>query len=285
MLHIQPSGQACGAAVTGVDLSTPLSADLIAEIRAAWLEHLVLTFPDQNLGDEDLIRFTRCFGELGDDPFFEPISADNPVFALTRAADEKAPVFAENWHSDWSFKTHPPIGTCLYSIVIPPVGGDTGFANQYLALEKMPSELRIQLEGKRALHSAAGAYAPDGVYGEHDSEVDRSMKIITNETARDVHAHDLIARHPESGRETIFGTYGYIIGIEGMAPDEARALITRMYAWQTQEEFQYQHKWAENMLVLWDNRTVLHRAYGGYDGYARELHRTTIAGSEQFSIH
>ncbi|GIS20983.1 MAG: hypothetical protein CM15mP120_28990 [Pseudomonadota bacterium] len=79
-----------------------------------------MAFPQQQLSDPDLVRITRYFGELGDDPYFVPISDDNPVVALTRRADEQAPVFAESWHSDWSFKTHPPIGTCLYSLVVPP---------------------------------------------------------------------------------------------------------------------------------------------------------------------
>ena len=283
MLQIEASGQACGARVTGIDLRQ-LTAEMVADIRQAWLQHHVLVFPDQALTDPDLVEFTCRFGELGDDPFFEAISEDNPVFALTRRADEKAPVFAENWHSDWSFKEHPPIGTCLYSLVVPPVGGDTGFANQQMAVEQMPAELRSKLEGKRALHSAAVAYAPDGFYGENDGP-DRSMKITPNESAREVSTHALITPHPESGKETIFSAYGYIIGIEGMEQEEAHRLITELYAWQTQEAFQYQHKWSENMLVMWDNRSVLHRAYGGYDGFDRELHRTTIAGSEQYSVH
>ncbi len=284
MLQVEPSGQACGAMVTGVDLSQPLSEAVVREMRDAWLEHHVVCYPDQHLNDADLVRITQAFGEVGDDPFFESISPDNPVFALTRRADEQAPVFAENWHSDWSFKQYPPIGSCLYSIEIPPVGGDTGFANQHLAAANLPVHLREKLAGKRGIHSAALAYAPDGTYGEHDHESDRSMKIITNDSARDKFVHDIIAAHPENGKETIFSTYGYIMGIEGMDQEEAAALLIELYHHQCKEEFQYRHKWSENMFVMWDNRSVLHRAYGGYDGYARELHRTTIAGSQEFSI-
>ena len=144
--HTQRS--ACGATVEGVDLAQPLDAPTIEAIREAWLQHHVLAFPQQQLSDPDLVRITRYFGELGDDPYFVPISDDNPVVALTRRADEQAPVFAESWHSDWSFKTHPPIGTCLYSLVVPPVGGDTSFANQQLAVARMPAELRARLTAK-----------------------------------------------------------------------------------------------------------------------------------------
>ncbi len=278
-MNVQPSGQACGAQVTGVDLAKPLSDTQIREIRQLWLQHHVLAFPDQKLSDADLVRFTNYFGTLGDDPYFESIDADNPVVALTRRADEKAPVFAETWHSDWSFKADPPIATCLYSLVIPPVGGDTSFVNQHLALQRMPRALRSQLEGKIALHSAAAAYAPEGFYGDRERDSDRSMKIVAHESAREVHPHPIIVPHPETGEETIFGTLGYIVGIEGMPNEEAQPLILALYEWQTREEFQYTHKWQPNMLVMWDNRSVLHKANGGYDGYDRELHRTTVAGA------
>ena len=277
MLTVQPSGQACGAVATGIDLSRPLAAAEVEALRSAWLESKVLALPDQDLTDADLVRITETLGGMGDDPFFGSISEDNPVVALTRRADEKAPVFAQSWHSDWSFKARPPIGTCLYAITIPPVGGNTGFVNQALALKEMPDSLRRKLEGGKALHSAATAYAPDGMYGDHASERDRSMKIIYSEEARDVYAHPFIITHPETGEETLFGCAGYICGVEGMAQEEAMEIIGELYQWQTQERFQYTHRWQERMLVIWDNRSVLHRAYGGYDGYDRELHRTTIA--------
>ena len=276
-MRVEPTAGACGANVRGVNLAGPLGDDTIRAIREAWIEHHVLAFPDQQLTDPDLVRITRCFGGVGDDPYFESITPDNPVVALTRRADEKAPVFAETWHSDWSFKADPPIGTCLYSLTIPPVGGDTSFINQHKALAEMPADLRARIEGQTALHTAALAYAPDGTYGEREAGSDRSMKIRYSETARDVHPHPFILNHPESGEETLFGCFGYIVGVEGMPDAAAAELIRDLYVWQTREEFQYTHRWAENMLVIWDNRSVLHKANGGYDGYDRELHRTTIS--------
>lgn len=277
MIEVIPSGQACGAQVRGVDLSRDVDDQTLRAVRSAWLEHHVLAFPDQVLTDPDLERVSLCFGALGSEPYFLPIDGSDHVVALTRRADEKAPLFAENWHSDWSFLEVPPIGTLLYSLVIPPVGGETGFINQQKALAEMPSELRARLEGKRALHSAQAAYAPDGMYGDKEEEADRSMRIVFSEDAKNVHPHPLFLPHPESGRETILGTLGYIIGLEGVEDGEALELLLQLIEWQTREEFQYTHKWEEGMLVLWDNRSVLHRAYGGYDGYDRELHRTTIA--------
>ena len=278
-LEIAPTGEACGAVVRGVDLTQPLAKETVDEIRSAWLDHLVLVFPDQEMSDEDLERFTLYFGPFGDDPFIAPIDGHEHIIAVQRAADETAPIFAESWHTDWSFQESPPSGTCLFGITIPPSGGDTLFSNQYLALEHMPSELRSRLEGRKAVHSARNAYAPDGMYGEADKENGRSMTIIASSDAEATQTHDVIRTHPETGQETLFGAAGYITGFEDMTDDEGWALLTELYRWQTRQEFQYRHKWRENMLVMWDNRCLLHMATGGYTGHARLLHRTTIGAT------
>ena len=278
-LEIAPTGEACGAVVRGVDLTQPLAKETVDEIRSAWLDHLVLVFPDQEMSDEDLERFTLYFGPFGDDPFIAPIDGHEHIIAVQRAADETAPIFAESWHTDWSFQESPPSGTCLFGITIPPSGGDTLFSNQYLALEHMPSELRSRLEGRKAVHSARNAYAPDGMYGEADKENGRSMTIIASSDAEATQTHDVIRTHPETGQETLFGAAGYITGFEDMTDDEGWALLTELYRWQTRQEFQYRHKWEENMLVMWDNRCLLHMATGGYTGHARLLHRTTIGAT------
>lgn len=279
-ISVTPSGQACGATIGGVDLSQPLSADTIKLIRAAWLQHHVLAFAEQVISDDDLERFTAYFGDFGDDPFIEPIEGRKRVIAVQRNADETSSIFAEAWHSDWSFQANPPAGTCLYGITIPPVGGDTLFANQHKALAQMPTELRQKLVGKLAIHSAAGGYAPSGLYGEADEQSDRSMRIQPSAAAYETFKHPIIRQHPETGREGLFSCMGYIMGVEGLSQDQALQLLTELYAWQTSEQFQYCHKWQANMLVMWDNRSVLHRATGGYEGYDRLLHRTTIGSAE-----
>jgi len=275
-ITIEPSGQVCGASITGVDLTQPLDDDTVAAIRAAWLEHHVVSFPDQAMTDDDLERFTQYFGPFGDDPFISPIDGREHVIAISRRADETAPLFAENWHSDWSFQERPPQGTCLFGITIPPNGGDTHFADQHAALAAMPDELRERLDGKMAIHSARGGYAPAGMYGEADQQTDRSMAIRPSDEAMATQLHPIIRDHPETGEPGIFGCIGYMIGIDGMSDDEGRALLFDLYAWQTRDEFVYEHRWEPNMLVMWDNRSVLHKATGGYDGYDRLLHRTTV---------
>lgn len=277
-INVLESGQACGATVTGVDLTAPLDTQTVAEIRAAWLEHHVLAFPEQPMSDDDLERFTLAFGGFGDDPFIAPIAGRDHVIAVERRVDETAPLFAENWHSDWSFQATPPSGTCLFGVQIPPMGGDTLYVNQHAALDAMPGELRARLVGKMAVHSARGGYAPDGTYGSDDQATDRSMDIRPSDEAMATQLHPIIREHPETRRLGVFSCIGYIIGIDGMADDAAREILAELYAWQTRDEFQYRHVWKQDMLTMWDNRSVLHRATGGYDGHHRLLHRTTIAG-------
>lgn len=275
-IEVTPTRQACGAIVRGVDLRAPLDAGTVAEIRAAWLDHHVLVFPDQPIDDDDLERFTLHFGPFGDDPFFGPIPGRKHIAAIRRDADETSPLFAENWHTDWSFQEKPPQGTCLRAVRIPTVGGDTLFANQHAALEAMPRSLRDRLEGRQAIHSAKLPYSPDGAYGRADQAAGRSMDIRASEAAFEQRLHPIIRAHPETGRLGVFGTLGYSIGVEGMDDEEALPLLKELSEWQSREEFQFRHVWAPDMLVMWDNRSVLHRATGGFEGHDRLLHRTTI---------
>ena len=275
-VQVTPSGQACGARVSGVDLTAPLHEDEVARLRDAWLEHHVLVFPNQCIDDDDLERFTLYFGPFGTDTFFGPIPGRDHIAAIRRNADETLPLFAEAWHTDWSFQEKPPQGTCLRSVTIPPTGGNTLFANQHAALDAMPRDLRNQLEGKQAVHSAKLPYSPNGAYGNADKEAGRSMDIQASDEAFKEQLHPIIRPHPETGRMGVFGAFGYMIGIEGMDDQEAIALLRELYAWQTQPEFQFRHTWEPDMLVMWDNRSVLHAATGGYEGHTRVLHRTTI---------
>ncbi|MBT8388474.1 MAG: TauD/TfdA family dioxygenase [Altererythrobacter sp.] len=274
-LTVTPSGQSCGAIVTGVDLAGELPAELVAHIRAAWLQHKVLAFADQRMDDDALERFTLAMGGFGEDPFFAPIEGRKNIAAILREADETSPLFAENWHSDWSFLAQPPAGTCLLAIDIPPTGGDTLFANQIAAFEALTPERQDFLRGLTAIHSAQLAYAPNGSYGEKDSG--RSMDIRPDESARATQTHPLVQKHPETGEDALYSTLGYIIGIEGMDQTDAIALLSELAQWQSRDEFVYRHRWEPEMLVMWDNRSVLHKATGGYEGHRRELHRTTIA--------
>ncbi len=272
-LTIVPTGEACGAIVTGIDLSNPLDQATIAKLRAAWIEHHVLVYPDQQLKPEMFERFVSYFGPIADDPHILPIEGHERIAAIQRQADETGKIFADVWHSDWSFKSIPPAGTFLYGITIPPVGGDTLFSNEHKALKSLPSSLRDKLECKTGIHSAGTAYAPDGKFSADTYK--GSMAIKTSEDARATYGHPLVREHPESHKSGLFAG-SYVIGVEGMPANEAQGLIAELREWLDRPEFRYTHKWKPNMLVMWDNRSVLHKATGGFEGHARLLHRLTI---------
>ena len=280
VLNVTPSNQACGARVEGIDLTQELSDAQVSELRQLWLEHKVIALPNQPLMPEDLERVAQYFGDVGEDPFFGHIDGYPNICAIQRDADEKTPIFAEIFHTDWSFMDVPPAGTALFGITIPPHGGDTLFSNQVKAYEEMPDELRERVEGLTAIHSAARGYAPDGAYGDGDQASGRSMQIKPSEKARETCSHPLVRVHHETGTKALFSSAAYIQGFEGMSPEDAEALIMELYVYQTQEKFQYRHKWEKDMLVIWDNRSLLHSATGGFDGYDRLLHRVTIADTQ-----
>ncbi len=274
-LDIRPQAAPCGALVHGLDLRRALDDQTVATIRAAWLRHQVLAFPGQDLSLEDLERIALHIGPFGTDPFFGSVPGHPHIAQVRRDADEKTKIFAETWHSDWSFLPRPPQATLLYGNVIPPVGGDTLFANQYAAWDALPPAMKTLLQGKRGIHSARRGYARDGMYGERDQG--RSMAIRYGDDALATQLHPIARVHPETGRTALFISPGYTIGIEGMADAEAQPLLMELFRHQVRDDFVYRHRWQPGMLLMWDNRCVVHAATGGYDGHARLLHRITVA--------
>lgn len=275
-INIIPTGESCGALIEGVDLTIPLSDEVVEQIREAWGEHHVIIFKNQQLSDDDIERVSSYFGDLAIDPFVTSIPGRKHMISIQREADETSAIFADIWHADWTFKANPPFATCLYSIEIPPVGGDTLFANQTMALDEMPEELRNKIENQLAIHSAKMGYSKKGSYG--DKFESKSMEVIPSDEALETQEHPFIITHPISGKKSIYGSaIAYIIGISDMPQKEAMSIIMELQRWQVQEKFVYAHKWEKDMLVMWDNRSVLHKATGGFEGYRRELHRTTIS--------
>ena len=274
-LTVTPQAAPCGATVQGIDLRQPLSDATVAAIRQAWLQHQVLAFPDQTLSLDDLERVALHIGPFGTDPFFGSVPGHPHIAQVRRDADEKTKIFAETWHSDWSFLPQPPQATLLYGNVIPPVGGDTLFANQYAAWEALSPAMQALLRDKRGIHSARRGYARDGMYGERDAG--RSMAIRYGDDALATQAHPIARVHPETGRTALYVSPGYTIGIEGLPDAEAQPLLMELFRHQVRDDFVYRHRWQPGMLLMWDNRCVVHAATGGYDGHARLLHRITVA--------
>jgi taurine dioxygenase len=275
-ITVTPQPNGFGAAIRGVDLSRPLADADIADIRAAWLAHQVVCFPQQPMRHADLERFTRCLGDWGSDPYVAPIDGHPHILEIRRNPDEPVEPFGGAWHSDWSFQPCPPSATILHGKVIPPVGGDTWYADGYAAFDALDPAEQADLASLTALHSARRPYSPEGYKAGRGDQ--RSMKILPSDAAYQVQEHPLIRTHPETGRKVLWVNAVYTVGIKDMAETEAAALLKRLCRHATEERFVYKHRWAADMLTVWDNRSVQHCAQGGYDGHLRVMHRTTVAG-------
>ncbi len=271
---VEPASAPCGATIHGVNFAEEIAPDTVAEIRAAWLEHLVVAFPDQHLSLDRYEEVAQLFGNFGQDPYFKGLSDHPHIAEVKREADETTPLFAEGWHSDWSFLDTPPSATMLYGRVIPPHGGDTLYANQIAAYDALDDAMKDRIDGLMGVHSARRGYSKQGQYGEKDKG--RSMAIIYSDDAMDTQLHPLVQVHPETGCKALFLSPGYTIDIDGMDSAEAQALLMELYAHQAKEEFIYRHSWSTDMLTMWDNRSVIHAATGGYQGHRRLLQRITL---------
>ncbi len=249
--------------------------DTVATTRTAWLQHPVLAFPGQDLSLDDLERIALHFGPYGTDPYFGSVPGHPHIAQARRDADEKTKIFAETWHSHWSFPPLPPQATLLHGNVIPPVGGDTLFANPYAAWQALSPAMKALLQGRQGIHSARRGDARDGMYGERDKG--RSMAIKFDDSALATQTQPIARVRPETGRIALYVSPGCTIGIDGMDDADAQPLLMKLFRHQVCDGLMYRHRWQPGMLLMWDNRCVIHAATGGCDGHARLLHRITLA--------
>ena len=266
-----------GIEIKGLNLNSKLPKEVIEKIRSAWLENGVAVFPNQDLTHDQFENFSLEFGNFGDDPFLGGLEEKPNIVEVKRLASEKASPFGGGWHSDWSFQSNPPAATFLLSKIIPPVGGDTLFANTQKAYEDLDDEMKLKINNLKVVHSAKLPYADDGFYATEKET--RSMNIITSKEAKKEQIHPLVKTHPETQKKGLFINPVYTSRILDVPDEESFLLLSTLYEHMTQEKYVFRHKWSENMLLMWDNRTVMHMAEGGYDGYDRLLHRITIANS------
>lgn len=264
------------ARLDGVPLDRRLTDPEIDALHRCWARYPVLILPDQPLEHRDYVRFATEFGALGHNPYLRGLDTHPDIVEVRREAHETTPIFGASWHSDWSFLAEPPSATLLHSKRVPPVGGDTCFADATAAYAALPEPLRQRIDGRRAIHTAAPSYGPRGLFAQDDRS--RSMRIVVSADAERTVTHPIVRTHPRTGRKGLFINPVYTIAIEGMEPLASRALLNTLFAHMTLPGFVYRHRWRADMLVIWDNRCVLHFADGGYEGHQRLMHRITLAG-------
>jgi len=274
--HVAPRPDGFGAEITGVDLSTPMSPVALDTVKAAFAQHRVVWFPNQPLTFDQQEAFTLQFGLFGEEPFVETMENRPHVVEVRRDPDERTHPFGGGWHSDWSFQERPPAASILHAKVVPPEGGDTLFADGVAAHEALSPTMQDLLCGLRAVHSARSVYGTDGFFAKESGRT--GMSAIVSADAHASRSQPLVRTHPVTGRKALFLGSGYAIGVEGMHKAESEALLGFLLAFMTSEPFVYRHRWAADMLTMWDNRVVMHHATGGYDGHLRLMHRTTVAG-------
>ena len=269
-----------GAEIIGVDCAGDLSDALIGEIEEAWYDNLLVVFRNQELDDGRLTAFTRRFGELDMAP---PNPTGRPWFPATPEINVVTNIRVDgelignagnsemSWHTDLGYIEVPPSASLLYGITCPPVGGDTYFANMYLAYETLPDKTREKIKSLKAIHDIT-----TNASGVLRAGYDR----VTDPRETPGCRHPLVRLHPKTGRKTLFlprRLNGYVLGL---ALDDSEALLDMLWVQATRDEFTFGHKWRQGDLVMWDNRCLIHRRDGFDDNYTRLMHRTQVKGTE-----
>ena len=275
--ELEPLTPRLVAEITGVDVRR-LDAASFAELYRAWLEYKVVFLRRQELTLAELRDFSRRFGALMRLPYIEPLDDYPEIIRVLKQADEvDMGVFGGEWHSDFSFLPAPPKASILFAGEVPPVGGDTLWADMVTALESLPAAWRAEIDGRDAIHVGKPygfRHAPAV-----ESRFRGSIGIERNNPEADRETrHPAICRHPETGAELLFVNPTYTTRIGGLEAAASDDLLAKLYVHATRPAFCCRFRWRPGSLAIWDNRSTLHCAVNDYDGYRRCLYRTTIAG-------
>jgi taurine dioxygenase len=260
-----------GAEISGVDISSPLSEDIVTRLRQALLEHLVIFFRDQRLDPQQLLAFARQFGE----PMAYPQLTGLPGYPLVTPVikhEHETRNFGGVWHSDTAYLERPPMGSVLYALETPPTGGDTLFANQYLAYETLPADIRNKVDALVGINSSAKAEA-SRTREDRQRDAGDQLKVL-------VARHPVVRTHPETGRKSLYVNIGHTTHFEGWTESESADLLAMLFDHQIRPEFICRFHWQPGSLAFWDNRCTLHYPLNDYHGYRRVMHRITLAGDK-----
>jgi len=278
-IRVVPTGKPVGADVTGVDLSQPLSDRDFAIILDTWTSHLVLRFRGQNLTQDQLLDFSRRFGELDKAPINikgEPWIAGYPHLAvMSNIIENGMPVgslgYGEAvWHTDMSYNEVTAAAAMLYALEVTEVGGETGFLNMYHAYETLPQDLKSAVEGRQIKHDASRNSA---------GELRKGYKDVTDPREAPGALHPIVVRHPVTGRRALYLGRRPLSCVVGLTLEESEALLDWLWAHATREEFAWFQKWSVGDLLMWDNRCAMHKRTAFDPAERRYMLRTQIKGA------
>jgi taurine dioxygenase len=266
---------ALGAEVSGIDLSQPASEAVIAEIREALLEHLVIFFHDQHLTPEQHLTFGHRFGEFQIHDFVAGM-AEHPQIIEVRKEPKEKLNFGGGWHTDVSYLERPALGSVLYAREVPQTGGDTLFANQYLAYDALSAGMKRMLDGMVAIHSARRPYGLNAARAFEPGP--SSMSFHFGDSAHAEIEHPVVRVHGETGRKALYVNGTFTTRFKGMTEEESAPLLHYLFQHAVRPEFTCRFRWQRNAIAFWDNRCVQHNAVNDYHGTRRVMHRVTIEG-------
>jgi taurine dioxygenase len=275
-----PTGAALGASVEGADLRTIGDAEF-DQVHCAWLDHLVLLFRGQQLTDEDLILFSRRFGDLDWAPVQETgrrfVEGHPEIYVVSNVIENGVPIGSLGageavWHTDMSYLETPPKASMLYALEVPSEGGNTYFCNMVRAYECLPEPLKRRADGLMVKHDAtynSGGYVRQGLTAIDDPRASPGVY------------HPLAPVHAETGRRALYLGRRRNAYISGLSAADSETLLDELWALATRDTFVWAHEWREGDVVLWDNRSTMHRRDGFDPSLRRVLHRTQIRGGER----
>ena len=269
--EIKPMAGAIGAELLGIDLGADLSEATVRAIRQALLDHLVIFFRDQELPPARFLALARRFGTPVEYPFVKGIDGFPEIIAVAKLEHERVN-FGGIWHADTTYQQTPPMGTMLVARELPPYGGDTLFANQYLAWETLSAGMQRLLAPLRAVSTSAKA----------DVSRTREDRLRSDGTAAARETleaeHPVMRLHPETGRPALYVNVAHTARFAGMTEEESAPLLNFLFAHQVRPEFTCRFRWQPGSLAFWDNRCAQHNPINDYHGYRRVMHRITLAG-------
>jgi taurine dioxygenase len=285
-IDVYPLAAAMGAEVRGVNLAG-LTDEQFAEIRAALFRHKMIYFRGQAMTHGDQEAFSRRFGRFAEDAYTKGVPGHPDVQPLIKEKNQKiGVVFGAGWHTDSAFLPEPPAISMLYSVEVPPYGGDTIWANSALAYAMLSDTMKRMLAPLKVHMSMANVLATVQKYQQPDDTplgriaATKNIQQLPDDMARKVKGslHPLVRTHPVTGEKSLYCDETYACGIDGLTEAEAAPLLEFLIEHITQPAFTCRLRWEPQTYVCWDNRICVHQAFNDYDDFRRELYRTTIAG-------
>jgi taurine dioxygenase len=268
-IDARPIAGALGAEIEGVDISAPLDAEVVAQIRQAWLDHLVIFLRGQKLAPQTLLSFAEAFGEPMAYPQLKGLPECPLITPVVKLEHERVN-FGGIWHSDTTYLERPPMASMLYALETPPCGGDTLFANQYLAYETLSEGLKRTLDGLIGVNSSTKAEA--------SKTREDALRAAGAENKVLVGEHPIVRTHPETGRKALYVNVGHTARIKGWTEEESSPLLNYLFAHQVRPDLTCRFHWEPGSLAFWDNRCTQHYPVNDYHGFRRVMHRVTLAG-------